>query len=197
MLGRVQQVGPICAAVQKDGDKAVKSYTSQFDKVELEEIVVKLAVRALGAAARCSSYPADWTYGALCNAFDILFSLSEYPWLNITLKPTKCSRNRYDNDFLLSSASLMSPPLTTVSCIHTHVCVVCASRAEAQQEEAVEWDVEVSRVLLATFFHTGCGNDVYVLHGTSGELELLRSAELCLRKACHVEAEHSRVQLEV
>jgi len=36
-------VGPICAAVQKDGDKAVKSYTSKFDKVELEEIVVKLA----------------------------------------------------------------------------------------------------------------------------------------------------------
>jgi hypothetical protein len=39
------QVGPICAAVQKDGDKAVKSYTSKFDKVELDEIVVKLAVR--------------------------------------------------------------------------------------------------------------------------------------------------------
>jgi histidinol dehydrogenase len=51
-----KQVGPICAAVQKDGDKAVKSYTSKFDKVELEEIVVKLAVRAGGMlhAARTS-----------------------------------------------------------------------------------------------------------------------------------------------
>lgn len=49
------QVAPIVEKVRKDGDEAVKAYTAQFDRVQLQEVCVRIEVSRIAESFHISS----------------------------------------------------------------------------------------------------------------------------------------------